>query len=530
MTAMLTRPGDAVRAERDSFGQLLHAEWTKFRTVRGWVIGMIVGGLLIIVVNLIPGGQCGGMQANGQPGPGGPGCALTLGPAGQAVTDSFYFVHQPMGPTGSITVRVTSLTGSYSPGSSPGQRAASALQPWSKAGIIIKASTRPGSAYAAMMVTGSHGVRMQWDYTQDTPGLGGAVSETAPRWLRLIRAGDTITGYDSADGAHWTRVGIATLPRLSATVQAGLFAASPGSSNVTSQSASGSSASGESTQATAAFDRVALQRISPGSRWRGTSIGAGPNPGNQPRGGGYRQSGGTLTVTGSGDIAPDLPGGDGGTAGSVADTEAGTFAGLIAVLVVATMFITAEFRRGLIRVTLTASPRRGRVLVAKAIVLGAVTFLVGLPAAYIALLTGERKQHAGGISTYPVPALTEARLIVGTAALLAVAAVLALGIGAALQRGAAAVTAVIAVIVLPYFFAGPLSVLPAGAAEWLLRLTPAAGFSIQQAYPRYSQLDASYTPGNGYFPLAPWAGFTVLCLWAALALGLAGYLLHRRDA
>lgn len=87
------------------------------------------------------------------------------------------------------------------------------------------------------------------------------------------------------------------------------------------------------------------------------------------------------------------------------------------------MFINAEFRRGLIGVTLTASPRRGRVLAAKAIVLGAVTFLVGLPAAYLALLTGERKQHAGGISTYPVPALTEARLIVGTAALLAVAAV-----------------------------------------------------------------------------------------------------------
>ena len=42
------------------------------------------------------------------------------------------------------------------------------LQPWSKAGVIIKASTRPGSAYAAMMVTGNHGVRMQDDYTHDT--------------------------------------------------------------------------------------------------------------------------------------------------------------------------------------------------------------------------------------------------------------------------------------------------------------------------------------------------------------------------
>ena len=353
------------------------------------------------------------------------------------------------------------------------------------------------------------------------------MSAASPRWLRLTRSGDTITGYDSADGAHWTKAGTATLPGLPATIQAGVFAASPASSHPVSRSATGSSSSGRSTQATAAFDHASLRGTPPGSRWSGTR---GLNAADQAQGGGYRQPGGTLIVTGSGDIAPDLPGGDGGTAGSVADTLVGTFAGLITVLVVGTMFITAEFRRGLIRVTLTASPQRNRVLAAKAIVTGGVTFAVGLPAAYIALLTGERKQHAGGISMYPVPALTEVRMIVGTAALLGVAAVLALGIGAVLRRGAAAVAAVIAAIVLPYFFAGPLAVLPAGAADWLLRVTPAAGFAIQQGYPRYPQLDAGYTPANGYFPLAPWAGFAVLALWGALALALAGYVLPRRDA
>ena len=74
-----------------------------------------------------------------------------------------------------------------------------------------------------------------------------------------------------------------------------------------------------------------------------------------------------------------------------------------------------------------------------------------------------------------------------------------------LRRSAAAVTAVIAVIVLPYFLPGRLSVLPAGAAQWLLRLTPAAGFAVQQGSPRYPQVDTSYTPANGYFPLAPWS-------------------------
>jgi hypothetical protein len=36
------------------------------------------------------------------------------------------------------------------------------------------------------------------------------------------------------------------------------------------------------------------------------------------------------------------------------------------------MFITAEYRRGLIRASLTASPRRGRVLAAKAVAIAAI--------------------------------------------------------------------------------------------------------------------------------------------------------------
>jgi hypothetical protein len=43
-------------------------------------------------------------------------------------------------------------------------------------------------------------------------------------------------------------------------------------------------------------------------------------------------------------------------------------------------------------------------------------------------------------------------------------------------------------------------------------------------------VSATYTPGTGYFPLAPWAGFAVLCAYAALALGLAAILLRRKDA
>jgi ABC-type transport system involved in multi-copper enzyme maturation permease subunit len=142
---------------------------------------------------------------------------------------------------------------------------------------------------------------------------------------------------------------------------------------------------------------------------------------------------------------------------------------------------------------------------------------------------GERILRHNGNFIAPVPALTELRVVAGTAALLAVAAVLALAVGAVLRRSAGAVTAVIVAIVLPYILAVA-SVLPAGPSEWLLRLTPAAAFAIQQSIRQYPQVAASYTPVDGYFPLAPWAGFAVLCAYAALALVLAIFLLRRRDA
>ena len=161
--------------------------------------------------------------------------------------------------------------------------------------------------------------------------------------------------------------------------------------------------------------------------------------------------------------------------------------------------------------------------------IGAVTFVAGLAAAVIAEPLGVRLARDEGSYVFPASWLTELRVVAGTAALLAVAAVLALAIGALLRRSAAAVTAVIVAIVLPYIL-GTASVLPASASDWLLRITPAAGFAIQQSIRQYPQVTALYTPAGGYYPLAPWAGFAVLCGWAALALALAVAALRRRDA
>jgi ABC-type transport system involved in multi-copper enzyme maturation permease subunit len=518
-----------LRVRHDGFGQLLRAEWTKFRTVRGWVIGMAVAMLLIVGLGALTGAnsECGIQLTPTSPSLACP--APPTGPDGGWVTDSFYFVRQPLAGNGSITVRVTSLTGLYSihgaftPGQSPTAGMTPGVQPWSKAGIIIKASTRQGAAYAALMVTGSHGVRMQWDFTHDVAGLTGKVTAASPRWLRLTRSGDTITGYDSADGAHWTRVGTVTLAGLPATAQAGLFAASPQYS-VISASFGGSSSTGGPTLATAVFDQLSRQGTWPAARWTGEAIQGTTSRALEQSAQGYRQAAGRFTVSGSGDIAPATDNPD-----TVKQALAGTFAGLIAVVVIGVMFITAEYRRGMIRTTLTASPRRGRVLAAKAIVLAAVTFAAGLVAVAVTIPLGERLLHENGNPIPPVSALTWLQVVVGTAAVLAISAVLGLAVGTLLRRSAGAVTAVIAAIVLPYLLAVAPGILPSGAEQWLVRVTPAAAFAVQQTVQQYPQVTADYTPRNGFFPLAPWAGFAVLCAWTALALALALFLLRRRD-
>lgn len=147
-----------------------------------------------------------------------------------------------------------------------------------------------------------------------------------------------------------------------------------------------------------------------------------------------------------------------------------------------------------------------------------------------AIVIGTPLLRANGNPIDPVTALTQVRVIAGTAALVAVAAVFALGVGVILRHGAGAVTVVVTAIILPYLLTAAFPVLPVGAADWLLRITPAAGFAAQQAYPQYPQVNAIYSVLNGYFPLAWWAGLLVLCGWAAAALAGAALLLRRRDA
>jgi hypothetical protein len=485
-----------------SFTQLLRAVWTMFSHTRGWMIGMLIAGILTMLPGLLlaAGSICQGPDAQTCP-------SAPVGPGGQAVEDRFYFVHQSLTGDGSITVRLTSMSGiiTYPPPNH--DEIVSGLVPWAKAGVMIKESTEQGSAYAAVMLTGSHGVRMQYNFTEDIAGQPGGISADSPRWLRLTRAGDTLTGYESMDGKQWAEIGTAHLVGLPATVEIGLFVTSPCDLTI-------SEGACRFTQASADFDQINLQGEVSGV-WNRDDVGDTPEMTDWERyhrSNGLVQSSGTFTVTGTGDIAPLVEG------WTVDRTLIGTLLGLIVMILVAVSFATAEYRPGPIKSTPVSRYPRNQALLAKAIVIEVVTFVVGLAAASMAVSWGKRLLLSNGNPILAVAPLTELRVIFGTAALLAITAIFALALGALFQRRLFAITLANLAIVVPLVIS---FALPLDVPEWLLRFTPAAGFAIQQSVREYPQVIGLYVPLAGYYPLAPWAGFAVLCGYTALVLGLA---------
>lgn len=499
----------------------LHAEWTKFRTVRGWVLAPVLAVLATVLLGLV---FANGSQSSCMRGTQEVECAPDpVGPGGEAVRDRFFFVHRTLTGDGAITVRVTSMTGLITYPPPDHDQIVPGVVPWAKAGVMVKDGTQEGSRYASVLVTGQHGVRMQHDFTADTAGGPEGVSPAAPRWLRLTRTGDALTGAESTDGTNWTTVDTVVSSGLPASVEIGMFVTSPGDLSVQRGDAGGVTGAMRLATATAGFDRVDVQGSTTGG-WLSDDIGAVLNEfGQWHHPGSVAESAGTFTVTGNGDIAPltDGPG--------IGSTLVGQLVGLVLLIVGAAQSGAAEYRRGLIRTTLLAEPRRGRVLLAKAGVLGAVGFAAGLVAAGVTVPVGAMLMRAGGNHVLPVTALTEVRVIVGTGLLWAAVAVLAGGLGVLLRRGVAAVLVAVTLVVVPVMLAVAFA-LPDPVAQWLLRLTPAAGFAIQQTIPEYPQVLDWYAPAAGYYPLPPWGGLAVLYGITALVLALAGHRLHRGDA
>ncbi len=441
MSATTTGLRAAGGVERGGFGSALRAEWVKFRTVRGWWVALLTSMVLCVVFTyLVANGNHTGACTGSGPCTSGHAFVPT-GPAGEAVADSYEYHYRRLAGNTALTMRLSSLTGVIStrpPDAAPSVTASRpGLATWAKAGVLLTTSTKQGSSYAAVMATGSYGIRFQYNYANGRAGLSGAISGSSPRWLRLTRSGDTVTGYDSTNGTSWHQIGSTHMAGLPATVDVGLFTTSP----VTYQDSLG----GVPTRATAHFDEISLVGRTVTNAWQTRSIGTSDYyPKLAAASSQLSQDAVVLSrsvvLSGSGDIAPavNLTALGGNTA--ALSMLFGILVALIMLIVVAALFITVEYRRGLIRTTFTAIPQRGSVLAAKAIVIGVVTFVIGAMAAALAIPVGVHVLQAGGNYVFPTNAPTLIQIIAGTGALLAITAVGVLALGTILRTSAGAVT------------------------------------------------------------------------------------------
>ena len=122
--------------------------------------------------------------------------------------DAFHFVWQPVTGDCEIVARIAAVP------AAPSQ---------AKIGLMIRSDlAREASECSVVAVAGT---KLQF-LSRVTNGKPTTAKDKAgtpvPRWLRLVRKGAVITGYDSPDGKAWTEAGHETLTDIGATAFVGL--------------------------------------------------------------------------------------------------------------------------------------------------------------------------------------------------------------------------------------------------------------------------------------------------------------------
>lgn len=443
---------------------LLRAEWTKLFSVPRWTAALAAAVLVTGLVSLLA--ALGANDGDAQ--------TPTLNP----FQDGGHFAYTSLTGDAELVTELASRTGEGA-----------------KAGLMIRSADQPGATFAAVVTNGAS------VHFMSGPDVDIEEPVTSPMWLRLTLSGGTITAYKSADGTTWHSIGSAKTGLTTAV--GGPFLAVPDKIVVTRQFGS-ESITGEAGHGTAVFDHLTVNGADPGA-WTPRQGPTGPAA--DPKATSFEPTGtGAYRMTGVGDFGPDPFASD-----PVKDALGAMLIAAVTIAAVAVVAVTAEYRRGMIRTSFIVTPRRGRTLLAKAAVLGVVAFIVGVLAAITVYAgAGMRPRGIPSMLEWPVP-----RALLGCGLLTALIAVYALGLGALLKRGAAAIAVALVTLTVPLIVS---SGVPLSVAVWLERLTPAAGFAVEQAVPRYDTA------------IGPWGGLAVLAGYAALALGLALWRQSRRNA
>ena len=138
----------------------------------------------------------------------------------------------------------------------------------------------------------------------------------------------------------------------------------------------------------------------------------------------------------------------------ISSAFSGSVLGVIILVVLGVMVGSSEYSSGMIRLTLTATPRRGRVLVAKATVVAAVTAVVGLALSVGQFLIAQAVYASYDLPTASLSDRTALRAVLITGVLTPVLPLIGLMVGSALRSTAGGITTILAFVFVPTMFSG----------------------------------------------------------------------------
>lgn len=198
---------------------------------------------------------------------------------GNNTTDAQFFAWRELAGDGTYTVRLDSLASSNASRTNPAGEIASA-------GLVLRESSAIGSRQVALLANRANQLEFLARVSLNgglapVSGSGSPLANlgvnSAPRWLRLARAGNAVTASHSADGVAWTPLGSVTVTGLANLLQVGLVADSQVRSEV----------------ATAVFSNASFLSVPAVSF-------AGANVGSAGAGANSSVSGGTYTLRAQG--------------------------------------------------------------------------------------------------------------------------------------------------------------------------------------------------------------------------------------
>lgn len=131
--------------------------------------------------------------------------------------DAFRYVYRTLTGDGEMSARVVSLDNT---------------DDWAKAGVMVRESLNPGSPFAMTVVTPAHGTTFQYrPIANQGCSLAWGPGTSAPAWVRVVRSGNTLSGYASPNGSSWTHISSQTIA-MTATVFIGLCVTSHNNSTL----------------------------------------------------------------------------------------------------------------------------------------------------------------------------------------------------------------------------------------------------------------------------------------------------------